>query len=61
MQKQTIVISNKLGLHARASAKLADAWQQWPSGASYTISVMDDHIVVWASCAGEERQDDWLP
>ena len=32
MQKQTIVISNKLGLHARASAKLTQTAARYPCG-----------------------------
>ena len=32
MQKQTIVISNKLGLHARASAKLTQTAARFPCG-----------------------------
>ncbi len=32
MQKQTVVISNKLGLHARASAKLTQAAARFPCG-----------------------------
>jgi len=32
VQKQTVVISNKLGLHARASAKLTQTAARFPCG-----------------------------
>ncbi len=36
MQKQTITIVNKLGLHARASAKLTQAAARFPCGVHLT-------------------------
>ena len=32
MRKQTVVVSNKLGLHARASAKLTQTAARYPCG-----------------------------
>lgn len=48
---QKVVITNKKGLHARASAKFVNAVTKLPDGVTATVS-KDGHVVVGSSIMG---------
>jgi len=34
---------------------------EWPSGTSYSLSTLNDHIFVYVSCGDVEKEGDWFP
>jgi hypothetical protein len=34
---------------------------QWPSGTSYSLSTLNDHIFVYVSCGDREKEGHWFP
>ena len=44
-----------------ASKTLSGGSVDWPSGTSYSLSVLDDRVAVYINCDGEERKGDWVP
>lgn len=45
----------------RASELLAGETFEWPSGTSYSLSVLDDRVAVYINCDGQEKRGDWVP
>jgi len=48
-------------VQTRASKELAGAAFEWPSGTSYSLSVLDDRVSVYINCEGEEKRGEWAP
>jgi hypothetical protein len=44
-----------------ASKQLAGEAFEWPSGTSYSLSVLDDRVAVYINCDGREKRGHWLP
>jgi len=48
-------------VQASASEQLAGEAFDWPTGTSYSLSVLDDRIAVYINCDGLEKKGDWVP
>ena len=44
-----------------AAHQLSGEAFDWPSGTSYSLSVLDDRIAVYINCNGTEKKGDWHP
>ncbi len=44
-----------------AFEKLRTRFSEWPAQTSFSLSVMDDHIVVFVSIDGNEKEGKWQP